>query len=122
MRFLRAQSHGLRHVSSSAARLGHAAYAACCRLLPSLLAHLAQGRAGGCLQHAKPADAHVAGSDGSEVPSIFIDRVGAKLGIEETYSRNSKGSLSLVLQRVSPAIERSHFAWWCCHSGLALPR
>lgn len=50
------------------------------------------------------------GSDGSEVPSIFIDRVGAKLGIEETYSRNSKGSLSLVLQRVTAKDEQGTLA------------
>lgn len=42
-----------------------------------------------------------AGADGAEVPPIYIDRIGAKAGIEETYSRNSKGSLNLVLQQVS---------------------
>ena len=40
------------------------------------------------------------GSDGAEVPPIYIDRVGAKVGLEDTYSRNSKGSLNLVLQQV----------------------
>ena len=42
----------------------------------------------------------VAGSDGSEVPPIYIDTVGIKAGIEDTYSRNSKGSLNLVAQQV----------------------
>lgn len=39
-------------------------------------------------------------SDKEEVPPVFVDRTGAKLTLSESYSRNSKGSLSLVLEQV----------------------
>lgn len=39
-------------------------------------------------------------SDKEEVPPIFVDRTGAKITVSESYSRNSKGSLSLVLEQV----------------------
>ncbi len=31
---------------------------------------------------------------------MWVDRAGAKIALQETYSRNSKGSLGLVLERV----------------------
>ncbi|KAK9810669.1 hypothetical protein WJX73_008942 [Symbiochloris irregularis] len=46
------------------------------------------------------------GDDGSEVPAILIDRVGLKAGIEENYSRNSKGSFNLVVQQVAAKDEQ----------------
>ena len=33
---------------------------------------------------------------------MWVDRAGAKIALQETYSRNSKGSLGLVLERVRP--------------------
>lgn len=41
-----------------------------------------------------------AGPGGEEVPPVFVDRGGVKVALQETYSRNSKGSLGLVLERV----------------------
>ena len=34
---------------------------------------------------------------------MWVDRAGAKIALQETYSRNSKGSLGLVIERVSAA-------------------
>ena len=42
------------------------------------------------------------GSDGSEVPAIYIDSVRAKVGLAEPYSRTSNGSLNLVVQQGLP--------------------
>lgn len=42
-----------------------------------------------------------AGPGGEEVPPVFVDRGGVKIALQETYSRNSKGSLGLVLERVT---------------------
>lgn len=39
-----------------------------------------------------------AGPGGEEVPAVWVDRTGAKIGITEHYSRQSKGSLALVAQ------------------------
>ncbi len=44
-----------------------------------------------------------AGPGGEEVPSVFIDRTGVKLSVQEQYSRNSKGTLSLVVEQVARA-------------------
>jgi len=41
-----------------------------------------------------------AGPSGEEVPPVWVDRTGAKVAISEQYSRNSRGSLGLVLQEV----------------------
>jgi hypothetical protein len=41
------------------------------------------------------------GPAGDEVPSIWIDRTGAKVSLSETYTRNSSGSIGLVAQQVS---------------------
>lgn len=40
------------------------------------------------------------GPSGEEVPSVWVDRTGAKVSIQEQYSRASRGSLSLVAQEV----------------------
>lgn len=40
------------------------------------------------------------GSGDEEVPSVFIDRSGAKLSLSEQYTRNSKGTFSFVVERV----------------------
>ena len=40
------------------------------------------------------------GPSGEEVPPVWVDRTGAKVSISEQYSRNSRGSLGLVLQEV----------------------
>ena len=58
-------------------------------------------------EHRRPVGWVGAGSDGVEAPPIYIDRVGAKVGLEDTYSRNSKGSLNLVLQQVQPRHPRA---------------
>ena len=39
-----------------------------------------------------------AGPGGEEVPAVWVDRTGAKVGVTEQYSRNSKGTLALVAQ------------------------
>ena len=44
------------------------------------------------------------GPGGEEVPPVWVDRAGAKIALQETYSRNSKGSLGLVLERVRPSL------------------
>jgi outer membrane protein assembly factor BamA len=40
------------------------------------------------------------GSSQDEVPVVWITRTGARVGIHETYSRNSKGNFGFVLQQV----------------------
>lgn len=40
------------------------------------------------------------GPSGEDVPSVWVDRMGAKVALEEHYSRGSKGSLALVAQEV----------------------
>ena len=47
--------------------------------------------------HAPPAPLG-AGPGGEEVPAVWVDRTGIKVGITEQYSRQSKGSLALVAQ------------------------
>ena len=42
---------------------------------------------------------------GEEVPPVMLDRVGAKLSLTETYARNSRGSLGVVVERVSAVDE-----------------
>jgi len=42
---------------------------------------------------------------GDEVPPVMLDRVGAKLSLTETYSRNSRGSLGVVVERVAAVDE-----------------
>jgi hypothetical protein len=44
-----------------------------------------------------------AGPGGEEVPPVFIDRSGLKASLQEQYTRNSKGTLSLVLEQVLSA-------------------
>lgn len=39
-----------------------------------------------------------AGPGGEEVPAVWVDRTGMKVGITEQYSRQSKGTLALVAQ------------------------
>ena len=51
-----------------------------------------------------PVFAAVPGS-GDEVPPVMLDRVGAKLSLAETYSRNSRGSLGVVVERVAAVDE-----------------
>jgi hypothetical protein len=41
------------------------------------------------------------------VPPVFIDRSGLKASLQEQYTRNSKGTISLVLEQVLPV---SHHA------------
>lgn len=41
------------------------------------------------------------GPGGEEVPPVWVDRGGAKIALQESYSRNSKGSLGIVLERVT---------------------
>ena len=41
------------------------------------------------------------GPSGEEVPAVWVDRMGAKVGITEQYSRASKGTLSLVAQQIT---------------------
>ena len=43
-----------------------------------------------------------AGPGGEEVPPVFIDRSGLRASLQEQYTRNSKGTLSLVLEQVPP--------------------
>ena len=38
---------------------------------------------------------------GTEVPPVWVDRAGVKVGLSESYNRNSKGSLSVVMESVS---------------------
>ena len=40
---------------------------------------------------------------------MWVDRAGAKIALQETYSRNSKGSLGLVLERVRPTPPSGRF-------------
>ncbi len=42
-----------------------------------------------------------AGPSGEDVPPVFIDRAGAKVGLIEQHSRNSKASLSVVMEQVN---------------------
>ena len=42
-----------------------------------------------------------AASGGEEVPAVWVDRAGAKVGITETYTRNSKASLGVVVEEVT---------------------
>ena len=39
-----------------------------------------------------------AGPTGDEVPAVWVDRTGIKVGVTEQYSRNSKGTLALIAQ------------------------
>jgi len=41
------------------------------------------------------------GPSGDEVPVVWVDRAGAKVAINEKYSRNSTGSFGLVAQEIS---------------------
>lgn len=41
------------------------------------------------------------GMDATEVPSVWVDRTGAKISVHETYTRHSYGQLSLLLQDVT---------------------
>ncbi|PSC70609.1 chaperonin 60B2 [Micractinium conductrix] len=41
------------------------------------------------------------GPGGEEVPAVWVDRTGAKVGVTEQYSRNSKGTLALVAQEIT---------------------
>lgn len=54
-------------------------------------------------RHAAPGcpAASAAGPGGEEVPAVWVDRTGAKAGVTEQYSRNSRGSLALVAQQVT---------------------
>jgi len=47
---------------------------------------------------------------GDEVPPVMLDRVGAMLSLSETYSRNSHGSLGLVLEKVAAVDENGALA------------
>ncbi len=40
------------------------------------------------------------GPSGEDVPPVFIDRAGAKVGLIEQHSRNSKASLNMVVEQV----------------------
>lgn len=51
-------------------------------------------------------------SPSEEVPPVWVDRMGAKLAISESYSRNSKGSLGLVLEQISTRDEAGQL---CTH-------
>jgi hypothetical protein len=46
----------------------------------------------------------VTGPGGEEVPAVWVDRTGIKVGITEEYSRNSKGTLALVAQVWLPVV------------------
>ena len=47
------------------------------------------------------------GPGGEEVPAVWVDRMGAKVGITEQYSRASKGTLSLVAQQITTLVCRA---------------
>ena len=61
-----------------------------------------------------------AGPNGEDVPPIFIDRAGAKVGLIEQHSRNSKASLNLVLEQVqAPAVLWPVcLLWWRLRSSI----
>lgn len=59
------------------------------------------------LQQVVKPNLHVAGANGEEVPPVFIDRAGAKVGLIEQHSRNSKASLSMVMEQVIHHAQRS---------------
>lgn len=40
---------------------------------------------------------------------MFVDRGGVKVALQESYSRNSQGSLGVVLERVRDVPPSSHF-------------
>lgn len=40
------------------------------------------------------------GPSGEDVPAVWVDRTGAKISLEEHYSRSSRGSLAVVAQEV----------------------
>ena len=69
-----------------------------------------------------------AGPGGEEVPPVFVDRGGVKIALQETYSRNSKGSLGLVLERVTsppPPLMSQHPSMCsgrCCSSDMTIPQ
>lgn len=50
-------------------------------------------------------------SESEDVPSVWVDRQGVRVGLHESYSRNSRGSLALVLEQISSTDE----------SGMPLP-
>jgi len=54
------------------------------------------------------------GSPREQVPPVFVDRQGVKVGISETYSRNSKGYFGVVAQDVTTKDE----AGQVCTNGL----
>ncbi|KAK9809832.1 hypothetical protein WJX72_000025 [[Myrmecia] bisecta] len=58
------------------------------------------------------------GPNGEEVPPVWIDRSGAKIGVSEQYSRNSKGSLGIVLEQVTARDEQGGL---CTHGSRQLP-
>jgi hypothetical protein len=49
---------------------------------------------------------------------VFVDRSGAKIAIQELYSRNSKGSLGLVIEQVTTRDESGAL---CTHGTRQLP-
>ena len=56
-----------------------------------------------------PVFAAVPGS-GEEVPPVMLERLGGKLSWSESYSRNSRGSLGLVVERVAAVDENGALA------------
>ena len=58
------------------------------------------------------------GPGGDEVPAIWVDRMGGKISLHETYTRNSKGTMGVVLQEVST---RDDSGSLCTHCTRQLP-
>ncbi|BDA41547.1 Protein TOC75, chloroplastic [Coccomyxa sp. Obi] len=58
------------------------------------------------------------GPNGEDVPPVFIDRAGAKVGLIEQHSRNSKASLSVVMEQVTARDDSGQI---CSHATRQLP-
>lgn len=46
------------------------------------------------------------GPNGDEVPAVWVDRAGAKIGFQESRSRNSKANYGLVLEEITTRDEQ----------------
>ena len=55
---------------------------------------------------------------GDEVPTVWVDRMGGKVSLHETYSRNSKGTVGVVMQEVAT---RDDSGGLCTHCTRQLP-
>lgn len=58
------------------------------------------------------------GPGGDEVPAVWVDRMGGKVSVHETYSRNSKGTMGVVFEEVAT---RDDSGSLCTHCTRQLP-